>query len=343
MSENSFSGWVDRVDDQIISGWAVNAAQPGVPANVSLYIDGARVATIACGQTRPDAVAAGHPGARAFSMEWRQFLRTGQRTIEIGFEDTNFLVPNGKHVIALSDDEKIGQHWSSQYAQKSQLVTRWWESEYIVRAINKRVCGEALPGVSAGMHQLALQRFQGRAPFARGVSIGAGTGSKEQLAMQCGLVAHFTLYELSQVAVDQGRKDAAEAGLADRMDFRMENGMKSETREAVYDLVYWNNALHHMFDVKAALEWSRRVLKKGGVFLMDDFVGPDRMQWSDRLLEINNEVRSQIDPKSRCSRHHRHRPIGVRRFGPHSSRIIAAFPRRRGQEDRRRHLPSRHE
>jgi SAM-dependent methyltransferase len=126
--------------------------------------------------------------------------------------------------------------------------------------------------------------------------VGGGTGFKERNVIQSGLVQHFTLFELSSIAVEKGREQAAEAGLADQMTFRMEDGLAAEQREGVYDLVYWNNSLHHMFDVKAALEWSWRVLREGGVLLMDDFVGPTRMQWSDQLLAINTSVRQALPP-----------------------------------------------
>jgi SAM-dependent methyltransferase len=200
------------------------------------------------------------------------------------------MLPNGRQSINVGRAAEIGGYWSAQYSQASTLTTRWWECDYIVKHINQNVCGEALPGMSAGLHRVAAERFWDRLPFARGVSIGCGTGSKERHVIRSGLVQHFTLFELSSVAVEQGRMQAEEAGLAESMTFRMEDGLAAETGEGVYDLVYWNNALHHMFDVKAALEWSRRVLRTGGVLLMDDFVGPTRMQWSDRLLDINTAV-----------------------------------------------------
>lgn len=47
-----------------------------------------------------------------------------------------------------------------------------------------------------------------------------------------------------------------------------------------------------MFDVDKAVEWSKRILKKGGLFYLDDFVGPTRFQWSDRALAIASRIRS---------------------------------------------------
>jgi hypothetical protein len=74
-----------------------------------------------------------------------------------------------------------------------------FESFHSLPAVHRerRVCGEPLPNMSAGLHRLALQHFAGQVPFARGVSIGSGTGSKERTVIESGLVEHFTLFELS--------------------------------------------------------------------------------------------------------------------------------------------------
>jgi SAM-dependent methyltransferase len=55
-----------------------------------------------------------------------------------------------------------------------------------------------------------------------------------------------------------------------------------------------NNALHHMPDVSDALEWSHARLKPGGLLAMDDFVGPDRFQWTDENLRWPTSVRQNL-------------------------------------------------
>jgi SAM-dependent methyltransferase len=286
----ALGGWLDKAAPDGVSGWATNLHSPEVAATLAFFINGEKVMVASCERVRPDAVAAGFPGARAFAVSLAPWLKDGSNALEVRAEPSGALLPNGRQSIHVGRSAEIGGYWSSQYSKASTLVTRWWESDYIVKRINRRVCGEALPGMSAGLHRVAAQRFVDRLPFANGVSIGCGTGFKERNVIRAGLVRHFTLFELSSVAIEQGRAQAEQAGLSEYMTFRMEDGLAAETREGVYDLVYWNNALHHMFDVKAALEWSRRVLRPGGVLLMDDFVGPTRMQWSDRLLQINSAV-----------------------------------------------------
>ncbi|RKP45599.1 class I SAM-dependent methyltransferase [Trinickia fusca] len=297
MNAQAFTGWVDQATAVAVSGWAAHAAQPDSPVRLAFYVNGEKAVVATCENPRPDAVAAGFPGARGFSVNLKPWLKDGSNALDVRVEPWGASLPNGQQLIHVGRAAEIGGYWSTQYSKTNTLTTRWWESDYIVRRINRRVCGEPLPGLSSGLHRLALQRFADRVPFARGVSVGCGTGSKERNVIKSGLVRHFTLFELSSVAIDQGRAQAAEAGLSENMTFRMEDGLVAETQEAVYDLVYWNNSLHHMFDVKAALEWSWRVLRKGGVLLMDDFVGPTRMQWSDQLLAINTSVRQAIPPQ----------------------------------------------
>ena len=57
-----------------------------------------------------------------------------------------------------------------------------------------------------------------------------------------------------------------------------------------FDLVHWNNALHHMPDTEAAVAWSRDRLRPGGVFAIDDYVGASRFQHSAHLLDWANRM-----------------------------------------------------
>jgi FkbH-like protein len=95
----SFKGCTDRADEKIISGWAANVVSPDLPVSVSLYINEIKVATAACDHMRPDAVAAGFPGARQFSLDPMPFLKPGKNLIQICFEQTDQVIRNGRHEI----------------------------------------------------------------------------------------------------------------------------------------------------------------------------------------------------------------------------------------------------
>lgn len=193
-------------------------------------------------------------------------------------------------------DRIAGAHWSAEFARPAEKMTRWWQSDHVVRAINKRVCGEAIAGVSEGLFRLAKERFPDRLPAARAVSVGAGTGEREMQAIERGLASHFDLYEVAEYCVDRGRQIARERSLEGQVDFHLANAFEAVTGEACYDMVLWNQALHHMPDARAAVAWSARVLRPGGLFVMDDYVGATRMQFSDELLEYSTKFRAGLPP-----------------------------------------------
>ena len=52
-----------------------------------------------------------------------------------------------------------------------------------------------------------------------------------------------------------------------------------------------------MFNVKEALEWSRKVLKKGGYIFIEDYSGPSYFQYNDETLEFAREIRRALPRK----------------------------------------------
>ena len=181
---------------------------------------------------------------------------------------------------------RAAAHWSAK--KPSHLKLRWWQSEYVVRHINQRVCGKAIPLQSAGAYRILADI----GPFDRGISIGCGEGQKELRLLQLGVAKHFDLYELSLDRVKRARERAAKLGLEERAIFHIADGL--EAASGPFDLVHWNNALHHMLDTDAAIRWSRMILRNGGVFFLDDYVGPNRLQWTPTMIEAATVFRSRL-------------------------------------------------
>lgn len=179
-----------------------------------------------------------------------------------------------------------GEYWSKRKPYSASSV--WWGSPSILRHINRIVCGEPIDGAFAGSARL-LRQAAGKT-LKHGVSVGCGEGGKEMRLLASGIVERFTLFEVAEDRISRGRERAQQMGLSDRVNFVFGDALSADHTR--YDLVHWNNALHHMMDTTAAVEWSRSVLEADGWFFMDDFVGATRWQWSDRSLEVANRVRS---------------------------------------------------
>ena len=202
---------------------------------------------------------------------------------------------------------KAAKFWSG---HRTTARTRWWMNPTIIRHVNKLVCGEAIDGASTGLEHRMRTLLQGRR-FNRGISVGCGNGAKELQLLKEGIVEHFDLFEISQARVDQGRSLAERMGVVDRVRFHVADAFV-ENLDMNFDLVYWDSALHHMLDVEVAIRWSRDRLELGGYFVMHDFVGPSRFQWTDFQLDVATRVRQLLperhminpnDPEKMLSRH----------------------------------------
>ena len=178
---------------------------------------------------------------------------------------------------------RIADHWDRRTKEKAPDRTKWWQSRAVRRHINRMISGQEFEGTGEGLVHVLKERLEGRV-LRRGVSVGCGFGNKEMRFVRLGMVEQFDLFELSESRIEKGRMIADELGIAEQVHFHRENAFEVVDEESV-DLVHWNNSLHHMLDVRSAVEWSQRILAHEGIFFMDDFVGPARFSGPIGRLE----------------------------------------------------------
>lgn len=229
-----------------------------------------------------------------------------------------------------------GQFWDRHVRSPDDRVN-WWSSDACTAAYNEQVCGEAVPGNSRGC-RIALAAAAGR-PLGRGVSVGAGAGDKERALLLDGIVGEMRLWELSErrAAEARARARAQADGVGDRLEARIGNAFVEET--GAFDLVTWDHSLHHMPDIDAALAWSVARLNPGGWLMINDYFGPNRLQWRRDEVQLCNRLLDEIDRThgtrlrrvrrsnilTRLRMHHRD-PSEA----PHSEAIAAAITRHLG-------------
>jgi SAM-dependent methyltransferase len=227
----------------------------------------------------------------------------------------------------------VGRHWTQ--AQERGFGKPWWSSPALKAHIDRQICRRHETGVPGLLRELGAGQT-----LAHGVSIGAGSGQKELRLLQSGLVNHFTLYELSEARAEAARASAVANGVSDQVTIHVADAF-AVPAEPRYDLVYWDHALHHMMDVDFAISWSVKSLRTGGVLLVNDYVGPTRLQWTSvqidraRAFLAAHADALRIDPrniryKSYLSRFRQ--MVRDPSEAPQSDRIEAVFHKHCGRE-----------
>jgi len=192
--------------------------------------------------------------------------------------------------------ERIGDIWSERYSKKraSDQRLKWTGSRAILNYVTRLIAGEPCSSVQDANIRL-IHRISPHLPHARGISVACGRGLKEMALLEAGVVTHFDCYELSETAVLEGREEAGKRKLDERISFHLGDAFKAYIAPESYDCIYWDNAMHHMFDARVAMRWSRDLLAKGGCFFMYDFVGPTRFQWTDEQVRILKDILESLD------------------------------------------------
>lgn len=173
----------------------------------------------------------------------------------------------------------VAAKWNRQ-SKAPRKRTNYWQFPEICAHLNRKICGKPLPKMTHGMHR----RLRALGPFARGVSVGCGRGTKENALLQGGIVERMDCFDLADQRLAETRKLMEASGVIERAKLVCGDAFDS-TPTGRYDLVYWHSSLHHMMDTRAAIEWGFEVLKPGGVFAMREYTGPTRWQLTDRNLQ----------------------------------------------------------
>lgn len=219
---------------------------------------------------------------------------------------------------------KIGSHWNKEVQVRPKIFT-WMNHPYIVNRINQKVGGIQSDLWSDGLLYKLQMSYSTKIPFKNAVSVASGSGHKEMRLIKQGIVEHFDIFEYAAHRVEEGKKLAEKYGITEKITFHVADAFEEVTQGGIYDLVYWNNALHHMSDVYVAVRWSYQVLESGGVFYLDDYVGASRFQFSDRLMEVANQVRNNL-PASFYIKNDNYQPRPPQRPRPNPTKVAEVDP-----------------
>lgn len=206
---------------------------------------------------------------------------------------------------------RVGERWTKDVAPAWRR--RLQSSPLIWSYMNERTCGEPLTVPNAGLHALLKSRLAGRR-LRSGISVGGGAGVKEMQLLRAGLIDHVTVVEPSHGRIELGRRLAREAGLESRIQFVHGNAFTLFGAAGQFDLVHWNASLHHMLDVRSAVRWSRELLASGGWFYFSEYVGPNHLQYTDRMLDAASAIRALLPGRYRARSDGKEIPVRCQRL-----------------------------
>jgi SAM-dependent methyltransferase len=169
----------------------------------------------------------------------------------------------------------------------------YWQSHPLTtRHINRLVSGNQ----DEGWLSFTKRRFLPE-EVERGLSLGCGSGRLEREALTLGVCRTFEALDISEEALEAAAGAAEQAGFGDRIDYRQADLNSVQLPSAAYDVVFAIQILHHVDSLERLLDQVRSSLRPGGLFVVNEYIGPARFQWLDKTEALMNRVLALLPHK----------------------------------------------
>ncbi|MGD0279890.1 MAG: class I SAM-dependent methyltransferase, partial [Smithella sp.] len=108
--------------------------------------------------------------------------------------------------------------------------------------------------------------------------------------------------DISADAIDIAKQEAAKQGLTGRINYRQADINTLRLIDSPqYDICFADSSLHHINNLEYVINQVSTSLRPGGLFIVKDYTGPSRFQWSDKIEALINRTLAIIPDYQRVN------------------------------------------
>lgn len=191
---------------------------------------------------------------------------------------------------------KASARTKSAFSNSFGKSANWWIIPKIVARWNTLISGNPNQSYEAFVMEEVLHEKKGLSLL----SLGSGLATHEITFAQYSNFSRVVCLDIAENRLAQAQKNSEALGLTN-MEFLCESIYNYNFEEAQFDVVLFNASLHHFKAVEQLLsEKIKPVIKKGGFLIINEYVGPNRLQFPKHQLKAINEAIALIPSKYRA-------------------------------------------
>ncbi len=192
-----------------------------------------------------------------------------------------------------SDLERTASHWSAEAGRGIIGRGRTWLE---VPAVRDRIARMISGRVDADAYHWLLEVLAKRGlstPLERVLSLGCGAGDLERRLFSMDVARHYEGVDVAPQAIERARTAAAALPGAD-IRYSVADINKISLQASHYDAIFCHMSAHHFSDLERIFAQVHQALKPGGIFFLDEYVGPKQFQWTTRQVELIGLLRRNL-------------------------------------------------
>jgi 2-polyprenyl-3-methyl-5-hydroxy-6-metoxy-1,4-benzoquinol methylase len=187
-----------------------------------------------------------------------------------------------------TNTQEISKKWSEYTADRSagkNIGLSWWDAgPEICKRINRNISGDT----ECDYTTYTLSKyFNGKLPLTRCLSLGCGDGELERSLARQRAFSHCDAYDISEGSIKIAKKLALEEGF-ENISYSVADINNITLPSNFYDAVWIQGALHHFEALEHVSEQISQALTPEGILILNEYIGPNRFQFSARQKEIAN-------------------------------------------------------
>lgn len=169
----------------------------------------------------------------------------------------------------------------------------WWDIPQVLERWNFLVSGNT----SFEIYNYTAQKYFKNKKNLCAISLCSGTGHNEINWAKTNCFEKITGFDLSSERVKAANAFAKAEKLDSVLSFRIDDAVNLKLENQSFDVIIADGALHHLTPLEQIIRDQKKALKKNGLFILKDFVGPTRFQWTDAQLNYVNILLNELPIK----------------------------------------------
>lgn len=217
----------------------------------------------------------------------------------------------------LKRNQKIADYWSNNNDSDNFSKVVYWlanpiiHQRYQLKAVGGRTYSHWL--------NFCIDHFLGKnIPVDRILSVGCGSGDLERHLAKLDAFQTLDALDIAPASIEIAKQKAAEENIKG-INYQCQNVEECSFPGKDYNAVFYNMSLHHIFNIEKILEKTQKVMKPDGFLFINEYIGPNRFDFTDREKEVIRAIYALIPEKFRIS-------LAQANFGSIQKEIIFPSP-----------------
>lgn len=192
--------------------------------------------------------------------------------------------------LGLSDESRTRAKWNAAVS-----ASDFWMIPMVRKRWNKLISGDENKGYEDYINEKYLCGRSGL----KMLSVGCGTGGRERNFATFDSIHQIDAIDMAELQLEEARNLSKEQNIS-KISYFVADFLTHPFTKKLYDIILFHSSLHHFNRIDDLIQQRiMPLLKDNGILVIHEYVGPDKLQWTDNQLKEVNRLLLTIPIKYR--------------------------------------------